>query len=183
MRLLLLALLALASIPACTPQRPARVTPGVAGRAADGARVETGVVVGPAGRPLGLARFVAAVPATEEGGQCDTLRVDGPEGPSTLVILSFPRIDSTTRNVSVTYDASGRRLHFSDLRGDLRRVKTGPQTSVLLDFTRGTASASNEWPGRSGEIASGALAEALAAANLGPPQRALDLVQARCGAR
>lgn len=130
-------------------------------------------------RPAGgLNSFVPAVPGSGDGGECE---VSGrTERRGALYVLSFPESDGVGRNVSVEFDSVWQPIHYSDLRGDLRRVKTGPQTSVLLDFRDGTAQALNEWPGRIGEMAEGELSAALEARNLGYPQRMIDLVRNRC---
>ena len=165
---------------ACAPQgQPAAATPAAAEPSAG---VETAVVIGPMSSSGALESFVPAVEPIEEGGECNRLQLSGTEGPTTLVLLSFPSASATKRNVSVEFDSAGRRLRYSDLRGNLRREKTGPQTSVLLDFVRRQATATNEWPGRPGQVADGDLAIALQSAHLGYPQRTLDLVTTRCGA-
>ena len=143
--------------------------------------VTTARVVGAVSRSVALAEFAAAVAPTDSGGECRTLRVDGARGPATLVVLSFPSAADAQRNVSVELDSAGRRHNYSDVRGDLRERKSGPLTAVLLDFDRGTAHATNEWPDRPGESAGGALDAALDAAHLGTPRRMLDLMRARCG--
>lgn len=125
-----------------------------------------------------LDMFVAAVPATEEGGECAT--IERSEGRGVLYVLSFPRSNAPVRNVSVDFDSAGQPIHYSDLRGDLRREKTGPQTSVLLNFLHGTAQAVNEWPGRPGEMAEGELSAVLEARHLGFPQRTIELIRTRC---
>jgi YD repeat-containing protein len=178
MRSLFVGLIVLGSL-ACTR---ARVADSASPRSSAGSDVTTEIGVSTASRMGALEAFVPAVAAVEEGGECDTVRIARADDPVTLIILSFPRTDAPTRNVSVTYDSAGQRLRYNDLRGDLRREKTGPQTSILLDFSRRTAFATNEVPGRPAEIATGDLASALTAAHLGLPQRMLDLVQTRCGA-
>jgi hypothetical protein len=126
-----------------------------------------------------LDAFVAVVPATDDdGGECDTVERPGSQAP--LYLLSFRRSNRAVRNVSVEFDSAGRPTHYSDLRGDLRLEKTGPQTSVVLSFRDGTARALNEWPGRAGEMAVGELSAALQARSLGYPQRMIDLIRTRC---
>lgn len=121
--------------------------------------------------------FVPAVAATEEGGECEILRVPGQFA---LHLLSFPSREASVRNVSIRFDSAANPVHYSDARGDLRRERTGPRTSVTLDFQTGVAHGFNWVPGRPAERAVGTLTDALAAPHLGNPQRMIDLVRSRC---
>jgi hypothetical protein len=127
------------------------------------------------------ASFVPAVGALEEGGECDTLPQGTTAPGETLVILSFPTRQNTRRNISLALDARGRVLRYNDLRGDLRQEKTGPQTSIVIDFQAQSAIATNEWPGGAGTAVVGKPEQFLRENSLGVPERLIQLVRSRCG--
>src|SRR6478672_8379536 len=118
-------------------------------------RTETAIIVGPPAVVIPFGDFVPFIDATQEGGECKRIASTEANEPTTMLLLAFPQWSGTKRNVSVTFDSVGRPLRYSDLRGDLRRDKTGPETVILIDFERGTAHASNEWPDRLGQDAEG----------------------------
>jgi hypothetical protein len=144
-------------------------------------RADREIVVGPPTIVGALGRFVPLIAATEDGGECKRLASTGASGPTTILLLAFPQWTGTKRNVSVTFDSTGRRLRYSDLRGDLRRDKTGPETLILIDFERGTSHVANEWPDRPAQGADGEAALALQALNLDRPEHMIALVKERCG--
>lgn len=125
-----------------------------------------------------LDSFVPAVAAREEGGNCEVIPRTSGGGP--LYILSFRDSRSTLRSVSVAFDSAGRPANYSDLRGDLRRERTGPFTAILLSFGFGSAHVVNERPGQPSETAHGALSDALTSDRLGNPQRMIELIRTRC---
>jgi hypothetical protein len=98
------------------------------------------------------------------------------------VILSFPDRQNTKRNVALAFDPRGQLLRYNDLRGDLRREKTGPQTSIVIDFETQSAIATNEWPERPGKAVFGKPEQFLRQNSLGMPERLIQLVKSRCGA-
>ncbi len=137
------------------------------------------VVVVPGGPAGSVAAFVAAVPATVTGGECEMIPVGGG---SRILLLAFPARTRAERNVALTLDAAGTLVNYSDLRGDLRarEQRTGAVTAVMVSYDQGTASASNEWPDRPMQLVFGLPAEILAADNLGRPGEMVKEVLARC---
>lgn len=178
MRFALTCVTGLLAIVACTPSpRPHPPAGPVAST-----ELHTTEEVRVAERPSALATFVAAVAPSEDGGLCQTSAQSGVGPANARVVLSFAGAGFARRTVSVLLDSTGRPLQYNDMRGDLRRDRTGPSTSIVLDFALGTAQASNESPEKL-EIAEGTLAEALTAVNLGIPQHMLDLLERRCRSR
>ncbi|MBW3629923.1 MAG: hypothetical protein KY464_11575 [Gemmatimonadetes bacterium] len=130
-----------------------------------------------------VSRFVPAVEAASEGGECETLPRGTTGDDEVLYILSFPSREDTRRNISLSFDPEGRLLRYNDLRGDLRREKTGAMTAIVLDFQRGTAIASNEFPGGNpGQVVFGRPDDFLQRRNLDTPAELIQLVRSRCGA-
>lgn len=125
--------------------------------------------------------FIPAVAAVEEGGECETLPRGTTAPDETLVILSFPNRQNTRRNIALALGPSGQLLRYNDLRGDLRRQKTGPQTSVVIDFETQSAIATNEWPEQPGKAVFGKPEQFLRQNSLGVPERLIQLVKSRCG--
>lgn len=124
-----------------------------------------------------LQAFVPAVAATEEGGECEILNIPGHDP---VHVLSFPRRGASVRTVSIVFDSTGQPLHYSDSRGDLRRERTGPRTSVLLTFEEGVARGINDVPGQPSVMAEGTLMDAMEAPHLGNPRRMMELIRTRC---
>jgi hypothetical protein len=132
--------------------------------------------------PVGgsVASFVPAVAALDQGGECETLSRGISGRDETLVILSFPDRRNTRRNVSLAFDGQGRLLRYNDLRGDLRSVKTGPQTSIVIDWETQSAIASNEGPGSHAPAVLGTPEQFLRQSNLGSPEQLIEQVKSRC---
>jgi hypothetical protein len=127
--------------------------------------------------------FSAAVPAQEEGGECEVLPLGITAPDEKVVTIAFPDRINAERKVALTFDRSGQLLHYNDLRGDLRHGDaTGPRTSIILDFEQDTGLAINDSPERPGQAAFGTATEFLAEASVGEPQRMIEVVKERCGA-
>ena len=125
-----------------------------------------------------LAAFVAAVPAFEGAGECETF----PEGPRRGVSLSFEGPAGARRKVALFLDADGKLLSYSDARGDLQLTGTGPRTIVTVGFDGNTSTAMNDHDGSAGRpgMVIGTAAEAMDLENLGTPRRMMELVKQRC---
>ena len=129
-----------------------------------------------------LSGFVPAVVAVTEGGECETIPIDGSRR---MVLMSFPSRVDAQRVVALQVGPNGAVLNYSDLRGDRRPVteRTRPLTAITVNFELQAGTAANEWPGRPNELAFGTPADFLAAENLGRPGEMLKLVTSRCIAR
>ncbi|HEX8906104.1 MAG TPA: hypothetical protein VF771_14750 [Longimicrobiaceae bacterium] len=128
---------------------------------------------------VGAAEFVAAVPAFEGEGRCESIPVGGG---ARLVVLRFAGGGGAERNVSLRVDSAGKLVSWSDLRGDLRPGGTGAKTAVTLGFDTGRGTALNEHA--SGGATQGLLLarvdEMMDLPNLGTPRRMIAAVRARC---
>lgn len=144
--------------------------------------VETAVMAVQVKAGAHVGSFVAAVPAQEDGGECEVLPPGTTAPDETLLLLLFPDGINTVRSLGLAFSPAGQLLHYNDLRGDLQRDQTGARTSIVLDFVQGTGTAMNEWPNRPGQAVFGTNAEFLREASVGEPQRMIELVVARCGA-
>ncbi len=169
-----------AILTSCSPAPPLEGLGG-AGQAQRKVAVDTAVVAVASMRGSSSADFVPAAPAAEEGGECELLPLGDVAPDEALVILSFPDRESSVRNIGLAFSASGELLRYNDLRGNLRQAKTGPRTSIIIDFAQNSAIAMNEWPDRPGQATLGSPSEFLASASLGHPQRMIELVKTRCG--
>jgi hypothetical protein len=173
----------LAVIGLCVAVASCRAGPALPGAAPAERKVATETVQAQVLAEVGATaeNFVPAVAAMEEGGECEMLPRGTTAPDETLVILSFPNRQNTRRNVSLALGPGGQLLRYNDLRGDLRREKTGPQTSVVIDFVTQSAIASNEWPERPGKAVFGKPEQFLRQNSLGVPERLIQLVKSRCG--
>ena len=126
-----------------------------------------------------LSAFVPGVVAVTEGGECETIPLDGSRR---MVLMSFPSRAAAQRAVAVQVAPNGTVLNYSDLRGDRRPVaeRTGPLTAITINFELRAGTAANEWPGRPNELVFGTPEAFMAAENLGRPGEMLKLVTSRC---
>jgi hypothetical protein len=125
--------------------------------------------------------FVAAVPAFEGEGRCQTIPVSGGEQ---LRVLQMDGPGGARRSVSLRFDGAGTLLSYSDVRGDLRVNGDGPKTAITLGFDNGSGTAMNERAPAAAATQGIVISRPeamLDLANLGTPRRMIETVKARCG--
>src|SRR5687767_331173 len=141
--------------------------------------------------------FVADIPASVEGGECQT-RVNPALGRE--VGLAFPNKSSPVRLVWLTYSDSGELTHYSDMRGDLDRRVVGPdggpprpgeaarllppagrQTSINLNFQHNAGVAMNLGGDREQQTTLGPAETFMTAEKFGNLRAIVQLITSRCG--
>ena len=135
--------------------------------------------------------FVAAVPAVDDDGRCETFPVRFGPGQRAL-FYGFGPYNRPTRRVMVLLDTDGNVVRYSDGRGDLRapmdptvsaRDPLGQRTSISIDWFK----QSGVFVNSQGTLPStGIRAEGpdvLVAGNLGSPGLMVAIIRARCDVR
>ena len=135
--------------------------------------------------------FVAAVPAVDDDGRCETFPVRFGPGQRAL-FYGFGPHNRPTRRIMVLLDTDGNVVRYSDGRGDLR-APMDPTVSAR-DPLRQRTSISIDWFKQSGVFvnsqgtlpSTGIRAEGpdvLVAGNLGSPGLMVAIIRARCDVR
>lgn len=165
MRTLLLAALAAVIVVGCSSAPEVRFRT----RAVDGFTPEEGAA----------STFRPLVVASTETPRCEDLRsVPGALGSRTL---SWIYGDPQHQRVTVSLDANGDLLHYSDGRGDANASREEDFTSIIIDFGSDRAMGLNRLAGSGGVQATRMTVEdALQAENLGNPQAVIDRILAEC---
>jgi hypothetical protein len=143
-------------------------------------------------RPLLAQRasaFVPAVTVADSIATCESQSsaVLGPDERGFALRYGPAAAGPARRVVSAVWDTTGHLRRYSDARGDLRGppvpvAERGDRTTIMIDFTKGTALMLNESHGRSFGSGLTTPGDALAADNLGPPRQLLERLHTQCGA-
>jgi hypothetical protein len=135
--------------------------------------------------------FVAAVPAIDVDGRCETFPARFGPGQRAL-FYGFGPPNRPTRRIMVLLDEAGDVLRYSDGRGDLRapmdssvspRDPPGPRTNIAIDWLKQSGVFANT----QGDLPSTGIRavgpDVLTAANIGAPARMVAMIRAQCDAR
>ena len=135
--------------------------------------------------------FVAAVPAVDVEGRCETFPVRLGPGQRAL-FYGFGPQNRPSRRIMIVLDGDGNVLRYSDGRGDLRapmepsvsaRDPLGPRTSISIDWIK----QSGVFVNSQGTLPSIGIRaqgpDVLVAGNIGSPALMVATVRARCEAR
>ncbi|MCC7043725.1 MAG: hypothetical protein IT183_07680 [Acidobacteria bacterium] len=138
-----------------------------------------------------VSEFVAAVPAVDVDGRCESFPVRFGPGQRALFYGFGPQV-RPTRRIMIVLDEGGDVVRYSDGRGDLRapmdpsvsvRDPLGPRTSISIDWInkRGVFVNTQGTMPSTGIRAEGP--DVLVAGNLGSPTLMVTIIRARCETR
>lgn len=132
-------------------------------------------------RMASVGTFVPLVPVSSSASRCEVLRNPPPQMGHTVLSLVYGA--PTERRITVSLDADGRPLRYSDRRGDLMASDghEGDMTTISINLPERQVVAMNR---RAGEAQEGIMIpfdEAADAPNLDRPLETLNRVMATCG--
>ena len=158
-------------------------------------RVSSAIEAVPVSR-MSIDQFVADIPGSVEGGECQTRELPGL---GKQVGLAFPTVAAPVRVVWLTYNEAGNLISYSDQRGDLiRRVvgadggpprsgepvrsipPAGRHTAIHINLTNRMGLAENIGGGKPPVTVPFATSSKMTAGNLGNPSEMIQLVSSRC---
>jgi hypothetical protein len=124
--------------------------------------------------------FTPLVPASTATPRCEEF--ENAPGPAGTRIVSLVFGDPAEQRITVTLNADGVPVSYSDLRGDLIITdgREGDFTSIAVNLTRRQVVAGNRPDGEEGRTLFLPFDEAMSSPNLGMPREQIDRVLGSC---